>query len=87
VSTSPSNLQDADVAGTCGAPWNPDLMQVAGLFIEVICAAYGPASGACSPGEPGYPQPATVTLMPMPREPTMDEPCEGVPDNAWCRDE
>jgi hypothetical protein len=85
VSTSPSNLQDATVAGTCGEPWNPDAAQVAGLFLEVICAAYGPASGACSPGEPGYPQPTQVVLIPIPSEPTMEAPCEGVPDNAWCR--
>jgi hypothetical protein len=87
VSTSPLSLQDADVGGTCGAPWNPDLTQVAGLFVEVVCAAYGPASGACNSSEPGYPQPTMVKLMPIPGEPTMDEPCEGVPDNAWCREE
>ena len=87
VSTAPSSLQDAGVAGTCGVPWNPDLTQVAGLFLEVLCAAYGPASGACTPGTPGYPQPTAVKLIPISREPTMDEPCEGVPDNPWCRDE
>jgi Right handed beta helix region len=84
VSTSPSNLQDGAVAGTCGAPWSPDTAEVAGLFLQVVCAAYGPASGACLPGAPGYPQPTTVRLIPIPTEATMDEPCDGVPDNAWC---
>lgn len=87
VATSPLNLQDPEVAGTCDAPWNPDLTQVAGLFLEVLCAAFGPASGACTPGEPGYPPPTTVTLMPIPSEQTMDGPCEGLPANAWCRDD
>jgi len=81
--TAPAGLEDPSVAGTCGAPWNPDLGQVAELFLQVLCAAFGPASGACTPG-PGYPQPTTVALLPIPHEATMPDPCAGVPDNDWC---
>jgi hypothetical protein len=81
--SAPANLQDAAVAGTCGVAWNPDLGQVASLFQQVLCAAFGPASGACTSG-PGYPQSTGVTLMPIPHEPGMPDPCAGVPDNSWC---
>jgi hypothetical protein len=77
--TAPSNLP-----GSCGIAWSPDPAQLSALFLDVICAAYGPASGACLSG-PGYPQPTTVALLPMPTDPGMDDPCEGVPANSWCR--
>jgi hypothetical protein len=79
--TSPANLQR--IAATCGAPWSPDPAGLAPLFLDVICAAYGPASGACL-GGPGYPQPGTVKLLPLPDEPGLRDPCEGVPANSWC---
>jgi hypothetical protein len=83
--SAPARLQDKSVAGTCGSPWNPDVAQLTLLYLEVICAAYGPGSGACLPG-PGYPQPTQVRLLPIPREPGMRDPCQGVPLNSWCPD-
>ena len=84
-SSAPADLQSPSVAGICGAPWNPDPAALVPLFLDVICAAYGPGSGACV--GPGYPQPTQVQLLPIPREPGMPDPCEGVPPNDWCRDD
>ena len=85
--TFPVGLQDPAVAGTCGTAWNPDFTQITVLFLDVICAAYGPASGACVTGGPGYPNPAPVQLLPIPRERGMEDPCSGVPRNSWCTNE
>ncbi len=83
--SAPANLQKKSVAGTCDTAWNPNPAELAPLFMDVICAAFGPASGACLPG-PGYPQPTQVRLLPIPREPGMRDPCEDVPPNSWCSD-
>jgi hypothetical protein len=82
--SAPGLLQSPNVAGTCGTAWAPPAWQLVPLFLQVLCAAYGPSSGACLPG-PGYPQPSGVQLMAIPKEPGMPDPCEGVPANSWCR--
>lgn len=84
VTSSPVNIQDRSVLGTCGAAWAGDTAQVLPLFAELLCASFGPGSGACFPGEPGYPQQTQVTLLPIPREKGMSNPCKGVPKNNWC---
>jgi hypothetical protein len=33
---------------------------------------------------PLYPLQTQVVMFPIPRESTMEEPCAGVPANAWC---
>jgi hypothetical protein len=76
-------LQSPREAGVCGAPWTAGPVQIVPLMLQVLCAAYGPSSGACLPG-PGYPQPSGVVLMPIPQEPGMADPCAGVPANSWC---
>lgn len=81
--SAPGRLQNPDVAGTCGQAWNPPVLQLAPLFLQAVCAAYGPASGACISG-PGYPQPTGVVLMPIPPQASMPDPCAGVPANSWC---
>jgi len=83
-SSAPGNLQDPSVAGRCGQPWSPNLDQVAPLLLQALCAAFGPASGACGAG-PGYPQPTQVRLLPIPRERGMGNPCDALPANSWCR--
>jgi hypothetical protein len=86
VTSTPVNIQDSSVLGTCGAPWAGDTAQVAPLFLELLCASFGPGSGACNPADPGYPQPTQVSLLPIPHEPGMRNPCKGVPKNSWCKD-
>jgi hypothetical protein len=49
----------------------------------LFCDAFGPASGACTaPNQ--YPLQTGVTLLPIPIERGMDNPCDGVPSNTWC---
>jgi hypothetical protein len=85
--SSPRNLQDPNAAGTCGKPWKPDTNQEFSLIDQLRCASLGPQSGAC-PGLPPplYPLQKQVQLLPIPREPGMDDPCEGVPENSWCEE-
>jgi hypothetical protein len=68
---------------SCDQAWSPDIGQIALLFTQVLCAAYGPTSGACNGAS--YPLPTKVSLLPIPHEPGMPDPCEGVPDgDPWC---
>jgi len=82
VTSSPADLQTTH--GTCGVP-----NQGEGLFgpigAQLLCVSQqlGPCTGL--PGEPGYPQPSGVTLLPLPSQPSMRDPCEGVPRNPWCK--
>lgn len=81
-SSDPAHIQDPGVLGTCWAPGPGGDTSV--LFAEIVCAAYGPASGLCPPGS-AYPQPTQVVMKPVPRElPGMRDPCRGVPENPWC---
>jgi hypothetical protein len=86
VTSAPLNIQDSSVLGTCHAPWAGDTAQIAPLFLELLCATFGPGSGACNPADPGYPQPTQVSLLPIPQEQGMRNPCKGVPRNSWCKD-
>jgi len=83
--SSPTNLQDPSVAGTCGAAWNPDMQQEFNLIDQLGCDSLGPASGACT-GLPAplYPLQTQVQLLPIPHELGMANPCDGVPQNNWC---
>jgi hypothetical protein len=81
--SAPANLQDKAVAGTCGATWTPDLAAEVGLFLQLLCDTYGQGSGACQPAD-NYPVQTGVSLLAIPREAGMRDPCEGVPSNSWC---
>jgi hypothetical protein len=83
LTSSPADIEDPTVLGTCGAAWVGDLGQQVALFQQLLCDAFGPASGACTVANQ-YPQQTGVTLLPIPREPGMDDPCDGVPSNTWC---
>ena len=85
LTTAPAALQDAGVAGVCGAAWVGDPLQETELFLQLICDAFGPGSGACAaPNQ--YPTQTTTTLLPIPHERGMQHPCDGVPANSWCED-
>jgi hypothetical protein len=87
VTSTPVNIQDPSVLGTCHAAWEGDTAQVFVLFAELLCASFGPGSGACLPTDPGYPQPTQVALLPIPYEKGMRNPCKGVPKNSWCSEQ
>jgi hypothetical protein len=81
----PANIQDPAVLGSCSGAWVSDPNQEPTLFLELICDAYGPASGACSPSD-HYPTLTSVMLLPIPREHGMVNPCYGVPKSgSWCK--
>jgi hypothetical protein len=82
VSSSPPDLQTTHA--TCGVP-NQGANLLDPLGLQLSCATQavgGPCKGL--PGSPGYPQPTRVTLLPLPPQPSMEDPCEGVPSNPWC---
>jgi hypothetical protein len=83
LTSSPVNIEDPAVLGSCSGPWVGDPAQETSLFLQLLCDAFGPASGACTSTNQ-YPTQTTVTLLPVPREPGMPNPCEGVPRNTWC---
>ena len=73
----------ATTHAACGVP-NVGASLLSPLSAQVICdtEAFGP----CDPA-PGmvYPRATGVVLAPLPAEPTMPDPCSGVPENRWCR--
>jgi hypothetical protein len=82
VTSQPANLQVTH--GRCGVPNAGDDPLQSELGAQVICAAqiFGPCQAVGN--DPGYPQSTTVTLMPLPRQATMPNPCKDVPVNPWC---
>ncbi len=86
LTSSPVKIQDPTVLGSCAGPWVGDPAQETVLFQQILCDAFGPASGACSPSDQ-YPTQTAVTLLPIPREHGMDNPCAGVPTNSWCKEQ
>ena len=86
LTSAPLNIEAPAVLGSCSGPFVADPAQESALFIQLLCDAFGPASGACSsPNQ--YPTQTGVSLLPIPRERGMEDPCEGVPANSWCEDE
>lgn len=80
--TSDPPAVQSDPLLTCGvpSPGNPD----PALVVQAECAAQ--LFAAC-PSAPGlnYPRPAASFPLPMPApQPTMPDPCAGVPANPWC---
>jgi hypothetical protein len=83
VSSDPPDIQDPNVMGTCGVPNQGD---TGPLVTQLNCAAGGFIGGpaSCPPGT-HYPSSTVVKLAPIPiDEPTMSNPCNGVPSNPWC---
>ena len=50
---------------------------------EALCATQLLFPGPSNPAA-NYPRPTKVQLMPIPRQPTMTNPCVRVPANPWC---
>jgi hypothetical protein len=82
VSSWPPALQATQ--GTCGVPVYPDPASTALLGVEVLCATE--AFGPCPPGVPNnYPRQGQVVMPPLAPQPTMPDPCLGVPGRTpWC---
>ena len=83
--STPSNLQQTQPAGTCGAITSA--ANTGGdLLTQVLCATGFAASFGVSCTGITYPKPTTPPIMTTAPTnlPTMPNPCQGVPANAWC---
>jgi hypothetical protein len=80
VTTAPAKLQQANA--TCGVA-HAGAGVASALTVQVVCATE--VFGAC-PSTPGmrYPRRTKLTLPPLTAQPTMPNPCAGVPSNPWC---
>jgi hypothetical protein len=82
VTSSPPDLQTTHAE--CGVP-----NQGEGIFgpvgRQLICATQEFLPCTALPGQPGYPRPTEITLLPLPPQPSMVDACEGVPANPWCK--
>ena len=83
VTSAPADLQTTHA--TCGVP-NSGESLFSPLAAQVICATE--AFGPCPP-HPGmrYPRTKQVVMHPLPGGlRSMDDPCRGVPENAFCEE-
>jgi hypothetical protein len=79
VSSDPANVQQTQ--GSCANASGGDLSGP--LFGQIVCDAqfFGP----CAPSAGHYPRTTRVRMLAVPRhQPTMPNPCAGVPSNPWC---
>ncbi len=80
VTSAPADLQTTHA--TCGVA-NQGAGLTDPLSLQVICdtEAFGP----CPPtAGQSYPRRTAVALTPLPDQPSMPDPCAGVPRNDWC---
>lgn len=78
LTSDPANIESSNVDGPpCNAAGPGDS---AGLFVQAACDA---GLIACPPGTT-YPKQTAVHMMPLSNQPTMPNPCAGVPANPWC---
>jgi len=81
ISTAPPLLQFFP-NNICGIPGTgAPLPSVLGL--EVLCNTQILVKCPTTPLT-NYPRQTAVNLMPLPSQPTMPNPCQGVPQNPWC---
>ena len=81
LTTAPVDL--ATTHATCGVP-NAGADLLSPLSLQVICDTE--AFGTCTPSPTmNYPRLTAVQLAPLTAQPTMPNPCAGVPENPWCR--
>jgi hypothetical protein len=80
--TWPVTMQTTEA--TCGNPLGyPDPASTAVLTVQAACATQ--ALGSC-PDTPlaSYPRQSKVVMPALTPQPTMPDPCAGVPANPWC---
>jgi len=81
----PASTQSAQTADSgCGNPAAPAGATDPKFLGEVTCDAQAGANppAACPTG--GYPRVTKIVMHALPRQPTMKQPCRGVPGNPWC---
>jgi hypothetical protein len=81
LTSDPAAIQSGAVDGTpCGA--GTGVGDSGLLFGELVCAA---GFGPCPVPGAAYPQRTGLDLAPIRPQPTMPQPCRGVPENVFCR--
>jgi hypothetical protein len=78
ITSDPKDIQTAAVDGKpCGKPGT----SINGALVsQLTCAAeFGPC-----PAGAHYPKQTKITILPLPAQPTMPDPCAGVPANPFC---
>lgn len=82
LTSDPPNIETVD-GPPCNAPGVGDDYL---LGAQLICASGLFGQCPAVPGADSYPQTTTTYVKPLPtdRLQTMPNPCDGVPDNAWC---
>jgi hypothetical protein len=83
--STPTNLEQTQPPASCGV--TTSAANTGGpLFDQVLCATgYAPVFGVSCTGAnyPTFTTPPSMTTPPA-NLPTMPDPCQGVPANAWC---
>ncbi len=79
--SSPALIQTTH--GTCSNPDAGGEPATSVLAFEAACDSQLLVECPSAPGEE-YPRSSEVKLLALPEEPTMPNPCEGVPKNPWC---
>jgi hypothetical protein len=82
LTSAPADIEGASVDGRpCAGPGTGN--DVA-LEDQMICnTGFEPCP--LPPGEANYPKQTRIVMLPLPRLPSMPDPCAGVPRNAFCR--
>jgi len=84
VTSAPANLQQTN--GTCGvsgAGAKLDVSSPSTLTSQLLCASEILAPCPPKPGM-SYPRLTQIALPALTAQPTMPNPCAGVPANPWC---
>jgi hypothetical protein len=69
--------------GTCSSPDTGGEPTTSVLAAQAACDSQLVAECPSGPGA-NYPRTTDVKMLPLPEEPTMPNPCEGVPKDPWC---
>jgi hypothetical protein len=81
VTSEPAGIQRASVDGQpCG---KPGTTTDNALIAQLICATGATGFGSCPAGS-HYPKQTRIVMVPLPRLPSMPDPCAGVPANGFC---
>ena len=80
ITSAPADVQLTHAV--CGIPNAGEAVLGSELSNQVLCATE--LLGPCDPSVGNYPHGATVVMPPLAPQPTMPDPCAGVPANAWC---
>ena len=81
VTSAPARIQRPGVDGRpCGKKGTSRSGELVG---QLICATGATQLGSCPKGS-HYPKQTRIAMAPLPRLPSMPDPCLGVPRNGFC---